>query len=345
MEQIHGGDVYRHPNVLDFSANMNPLGTPESVVAAAVKGLQRIEHYPDVENAGLLQALSAYEQVPKEWLICGNGAAELIFTLALALKPKKAMLTAPTFAEYEQALKAVDTKIVYHMLEDKNGFLPGEAFLNQLSDERPELLILCNPNNPTGVLPGADFMERVRSICKKEQIFLMVDECFLDFADDHAALTQVPHIAKQSIFVLKAFTKRYAMAGIRLGYGVCADLGVLERMHQVTQPWNISIPAQEAGVAALKETAYVRMAAQLIAVEREYLKGELSRMGLSVYDSAANYVFFRGPKGMKEKLLQENILIRDCSNYQGLKDGYYRVAVRLRKENRLLLDAIRKGVE
>ena len=144
----------------------------------------------------------------------------------------------------------------------------------------------------------------------------------------------------QNLFLLKAFTKRYAMAGIRLGYGLCSNLAVLEKMQEAVQPWNVSIPAQAAGVAALEEEEYVDEARQIIGAEREFLRDGLRQLGFSVYDSRANYIFFRGPSGLVEHALKKQVLIRDCSNYRGLSEGYYRVAVRTHEENIKLLEAL-----
>lgn len=145
------------------------------------------------------------------------------------------------------------------------------------------------------------------------------------------------------LFILKAFTKRYAMAGLRLGYGITSSQRLLDRMEEGVQPWNVSTPAQEAGIAALQEEEYLQQARTLIFREKEYLMGELRELGYKVCDSQANYIFFQGEENLKEKLMGENIMIRDCSNYLGLKKGDFRIAVRTHEENLRLVEAIRKG--
>lgn len=342
-EQMHGGDVYRHRDVLDYSSNTNPLGTPRSVIEAAAESLRFLCNYPDVRCEELRQALSDYEGVPQDWVICGNGAAELIFLLVAALKPRRALVLAPTFAEYQRALETQDCRIEYYDLTEEGGFLPKEDLLDPV-DPSLDLMILCNPNNPTGLLMDPELLERVVEKCHQTGTFLLVDECFQDFLDEEKYYSMKHRLGQcRNLFLLKAFTKRYALAGLRLGYGLCGNQDLLLKMQACTQPWNVSLPAQAGGLAALKEEEYVHRARQLVGREREFLKGELRGLGFQVYDSQANYIFFRGPKGLVEQALEKRVLIRDCSNYRGLSEGYYRVAVRTHAENIRLLEALAGG--
>lgn len=339
-DKIHGGDVYRHKNALDFSANMNPLGTPEAVIRAAAESLREIHNYPDIRMEALRQGLSAYEQVPEDYLVCGNGAAEVIFMLALALRPRRALIPAPTFAEYEQALRLAGTEISYFELKEEEGFRVTERILEAITPGT-EFLMLCNPNNPTGTLIEPELMGRILERCRRTDTFLAVDECFQDFIEEPERYTLKAALKDhEKLFLLKAFTKRYAMAGIRLGYGICSDLRLLEAMRDCVQPWNVSIPAQAAGVAALREEAYVETAREIVRTEREFLRKRLGELGFQVYDSRANYLFFKGPEGLTEKALTRGILIRDCGNYRGLGPGYYRAAVKTHEENLKLLEAL-----
>lgn len=338
-EQIHGGDIYRHPQALDFSSNINPLGTPESVIDAAAESLKRIANYPDIAYTELKQALAAYEHQPESFIICGNGAAELIFSLVLALRPSRAVVPAPTFAEYRQALKAAGCEVITCPMEELR---LGENLFSFLTKDT-DLLFLCNPNNPTGFLMEPDLLNRIVNHCRKQNIFLVVDECFLDFVEEGERFSLKPLIRENhGLFLLKAFTKRYAMAGIRLGYGICSNENLLQEMGSVTQPWNVSIPAQAAGVAALKEKDYVEKAKKIVREERAFLKEEMRRLGLTVYDSLANYIFFQGPEDLYERCLKEGILIRDCGNYPGLDKGYFRTAVKMHPENLQLIAVLKK---
>lgn len=337
---IHGGDVYRNPGILDFSANCNPYGMPKGVKEAVIQALDKAECYPDVKCDTLRRALAKEEEVPEEKIICGNGAADLIFGLVLARKPKKALLLAPTFAEYEQALSSVECEIVYVPLSEKEGFVPQENFINAITED-VDMVFFCNPNNPTGILAEREYVEKILQRCKKNNAFFVLDECFIDFIENPEDYTMKEYLQTYTdFFLLKAFTKKYAMAGIRLGYGFCSDKNTLENMQAVMQPWNVSVLAQEAGVAALKEKEYVKETFDKIKIEKEWLLGKLKELDICCYPSKANYIFFKGPLHLKEKCLKQGIAIRDCSNYPNLEEGFYRIAVRKREENERLTEVL-----
>lgn len=341
-KHVHGGDIYRYPNALDFSANCNPYGMPEGVKAAAVKALERAQNYPDVSCSELRRAVEQAEKVPYDQIICGNGAADLIFGLALARKPQKGLLTAPAFAEYEQALASVGCEIKHVVLKEEEGFVPGKDFLDEITEDL-DMVFFCNPNNPTGVLVNQEYLRRVAEKCKECNVFLVLDECFIDFLETPDRYSMKPYLEEfPGMFLVKAFTKKYAMPGIRLGYGFCSDSHVLEDMKAVMQPWNVSVIAQEAGIAALKEESYWQRSREKVWEERAYLLKKLKEMKLQIYGSKANYIFFRGPEGLKEFCLERGISIRDCSNYEGLSSGFYRIAVRTRQENEKLLEVFTK---
>lgn len=357
-KHVHGGNVYKYKGCIDFSANCNPLGTPEAVLQAGVRSLRRVSDYPQVGYLPLREAIAAYEsradlfsspscegtdyRVCAEQVICGNGAAELIFTLCRALSPKRALLLAPTFAEYQQALESVGCKITYQYLLEENSFALQEDFLQKLTKEI-DIVFLCNPNNPTGILTEKEFLLQVLQKCRENEIFLVVDECFLDFVECPDRYTLKNELSSyEKLFILKAFTKRYAMAGIRLGYGLTRNAVLLEQMESCVQPWNISTIAQECGIAALQEQEYVEYGRKVIFREREYLKTELKNLGLKVFDSKANYLFFCGPEDLFERCLQKQILIRSCRNYEGLKQGYYRIAVKRHEDNEKLVQVLKQ---
>ena len=366
-KHVHGGNVYKYAGCIDFSANCNPLGTPESVIQAGVKSLQQVSDYPQVGYWPLRQAIAAYEsrnasafkkmtmedgipseniaensEIKPEQVICGNGAAELIFTLCRALNPKRTLLLAPTFAEYQQALESVGCEITYHYLLEEKGFRIQQDFLEKLTKDL-DIVFLCNPNNPTGILTEKSFLLQVLKKCRENQIFLVVDECFQDFIEQPGCYTLKTELnICDNLFLLKAFTKRYAMAGIRLGYGLTGNAELLEQMEQCVQPWNITTIAQACCIAALQEHEYVDLGRKIIFQERDYLKKEMSSLGLKVYDSQANYLFFHGPADLFETCVQKKILIRDCSNYEGLEPGYYRIAVKQHEDNLQLIQAFRE---
>ena len=338
-KHVHGGDVYRHKDCLDFSANLNPLGTPESVKQAIIGSLDHIAQYPQVGCDLLREKIAEYEGVKKEEIVCGNGAAEVIFTLCRAVKPKKALLPAPTFAEYGQALESTDCKLEYYMLTENEGFVLGESYLDILH-KGLDMAFLCNPNNPTGMLIPHRLLKRILEKCRKLGILLVVDECFLDFLPDCDALTAKALLDSKNLLILKAFTKLYGMAGVRLGYCLCANTALLEAMQAAGQPWAVSSLAQAAGLAALDETAYVAQVRALIAQQRPRLTAGLRALGLRVLDGRANYLLFQGPETLGDALRQRGVVLRSCSNYPGLDGSWYRTAVRTGPENDELLKTL-----
>lgn len=346
-EYQHGGDIYSQEILLDYSANINPLGMPESVKEAVRQAVDHAAVYPDSCCRRLRAALGEFHQVEPERIICGNGAADLIFQLAYALKPKRALLPAPTFSEYGQALAAAGTEIHLCCLCETDNFRFNlELWKERAEEVRPELTFFCNPNNPTGLAVKKEVLEEMARFCLEQRIFLAVDECFCEFLDDpegHSILGELGRFP--NVFVLKAFTKIYAMAGLRLGYGICGDPGLVDRLESVRQPWTVSALAQEAGLAALKETDYVERTRELVRAQRQVLKDGLARLGLAVWDSQANYLFFRGPEGLKERLAARKVLIRSCANYPGLDGRYYRICVGTEENNRRFLRELEAALE
>ena len=357
----HGGDIYGGEITYDFSSNANPFGPPESVVAAVVRSMADIHRYPDPYCRELVHAIAEYENVPEKYILCGNGSAELIYSFCRATTPEKAVETAPTFAEYGEAARAAsDCCFKRYLLRRENDFEFKEDFIdflrannartNDASTKDPEtdqpdngeVVFLCNPNNPTGQTIPENMLVSVLEYCRERKSRLFLDECFLGLTTGGKSMKGYLEKYPQ-LFILKAFTKSYALPGIRLGYCLCSDPELLERMSRNVQPWNVSVPAQAAGVAALREPDYPAQSAAAIAGEREWLKAQLGSLGLWVCPSEANYLLFKGPRGLDKELLKKGIAIRNCDNYHGLGAGWYRVAVRIREENMALAEALKKA--
>lgn len=342
MANIHGGDIYKYQPKYDFSANINPLGINEAILQATSNSLRDIASYPDVRCGRLRSALSVKLSVPEEYLYFGNGAADVLFTLVLACKPKTALLVSPTFTEYEQALHSVDCSIRYYDLDSTNGFSITENYLTALTPDI-DIIILCNPNNPVGnTIPHGLLLQILRR-CLELNITMVVDECFNDFLDnpEYHQLTKELE-GHNNLVILRAFTKMYAMAGLRLGYLMTANYELLATMGNVSQPWSVSIPAQSAGEVAINQDEYVTRTRTCIKKEKEFLCKELEALGIRYFEPEANYIFFYDQLDWKKELLKEGILIRDCSNYRGLAKGYYRIAIRTRLENEVLIKKMRK---
>lgn len=377
----HGGDwagfaieYGREP--LDYSMNVNPLGIPQEVQQAIAKAGLTADRYPDPLCRALTQKLASYEQVQPEQIFCGNGAADIIFRLAQVLKPEPGdlgpepgnsgpagcrptlLITAPTFSEYETAFTANGWQIKRYLLKEENGFRIGEDFLDEIGTagdgakggDLIDAVFLCEPNNPTGVTTDDQLLRKIVKKCGETGTSLVIDECFNGFLEEPEAHSLRPMLG--DVIILKAFTKLYGMAGVRLGYCLCRGK-ITEKLRAAGPPWNVSSLAQEAGIAALDAEEHVRKGLAIVHEERPWLKEQLRKLGFERVYGEANYLlFYAGPgtggpagQGLDERLRERGILIRNCSNYPGLGDGWFRIAVRTHEENEQLVEALREELK
>ena len=343
----HGGDIYKNRVRYDFSANINPAGMPEAVKDALVRSAERASVYPDPACAALREAVGAAEGVSPDRILCGCGAAELIYSYAYALRsadnrPAPALIVSPSFSEYRSALEAAGIGAEDWLLRESDGFRLTEGILG-LDFSRCSALFLCSPNNPTGLTVPLSLIRRLA----ETGVRLFLDCCFLDLTDDPDRY-DLPALVEgfPNLTVLRAFTKSYAMAGVRLGYALSSDRAFLASMAEKTQCWNVSVMAQEAGIAALNCGSWLRESVMRISAERTRLTERLTRLGIGVIPGEANFLLIRSapvPEAdLGKRLLERGILIRDCSNYVGLGPGkgWFRIAVRTREENDALLKAV-----
>ncbi|MEG0923606.1 MAG: histidinol-phosphate transaminase [Anaerovoracaceae bacterium] len=343
IKEVHGGNIYKYDHkVFDFSANLNPLGMPMEVKQAIIDNIDKYQSYPDTLNRELAKALGEFHNISWEKICCGNGAADIIFRIALGLKPKKALIISPTFSEYEEALEIVDCQANHYILKETNGFVVDEGLLKVI-DSGYDMMFICNPNNPTGIPICREFMLSLAERCKENNTILVVDECFTEFLleeEKYAIIDKIDSL--KNVIILKAFTKIYAMAGVRLGYSVCGDVNIANTINQTLQPWSVSTIASKAGVAALKLQDFVRETKLYIDTNRKFLLNEMSRLGVKTYNSMANYIFFWSDIDLCKEFSKYNILLRSCSNYITLDENYYRIAVRTNEENQYFIDCLEK---
>lgn len=347
MNWNHGGDITSYElkygrRPLDFSANVSPLGMPEGVKRAVMASLEHAAEYPDPQCRELRQALGERLRVSADWILCGNGASDLLYRLAAAVRPHKALITAPTFSEYETALQLCSSEVERYYLIAENDYDLTHEFLLRITPDI-DLIILCQPGNPTGRTIERGLLLQILDRCRETGTLLALDECFLDFLEAPDTVTMQDHLAGNPLIIIRAFTKCCGMAGLRLGYCISGDQDLLDRMRQAGPPWNVSSVAQAAGIAALKETTYIEELRGLITRQRAVLMEGLRSLGCHVIPGEANYLLFYHPDTMLgDHLRDQGILIRDCRNYYGLTPGWYRVAVRTEAENMQLLEALRE---
>ena len=376
MNYVHGGDVYRRAVDLDYSVNINPLGMPPRACQAAKHGVDQSTAYPDWKVEKLRDAVVSFLNrkfaagvssaganadicvpsdgmradatvaVAPEWISFGNGAADLIYRLMQVLRPQQVVVAAPAFAEYSVAAERVGAQVVpvYLSEADDFSFTPAvEVAFIQAIERAPSgsAVFLCNPNNPDGNVIRAEVLQRIAAVCEAHHSWLLVDECFLPFLRSEIHYSMVPSLrAFEHLVILRAFTKIYGMPGLRLGYMLTAAQALTDAVRATMTPWEINLPAQLAGVAALEETEFVEKTRALIRAERAFLVQTLPTLPyvekVYVPVSDANFILFRTEEGapdLKALLLERDVLIRACGNYEGLDARYYRICVRMHAEN------------
>lgn len=333
----HGGNVYAHPGCLDFSANLNPLGMPQRARDVLCERVDAFAVYPDPACHELVQAIAAFEEVPRAWVVPCAGATDAFARLCAVRKPRVGLVCAPCYSGYEQALEQVGARVTHVCLAASDDFVAGPALADALIPDI-DMVFLANPNNPTGrclprdVLVGC--LERARAI----GALVVLDECFVDLSRQPRANDLLA--AWPNLVLVKACTKTFCLAGLRLGYALCADEGKVRALWRAGQPWAVSVPAQLAGVACLEDEDFVSRSQASIAQERTYLFSSLRALGLRVVPGEANYLLFEAPRALGDALLARGVLVRSCDNFCGLDERWHRIAVRTHDQNVRLVAAL-----
>lgn len=356
LKNGHGGDWASYEieygnTPLDFSMNVNPLGISERVQAAIAEAASSADRYPDPKCRQLRGAIAKAEGVAAERIFCGAGAADIIYRLAKTAKKDeepRLLITAPTFSEYEGAFASEGWRVERWLLREDEGFAVGEDLAEAIkatakeTDGGADVLFLCEPNNPTGVATDRKRLEEILDACKQAGTTFVIDECFNGFLDEPEAHTMKSYLDEyDNLIILKAFTKIYGMAGVRLGYCLCASQETAEALGKAGAPWNVSSLAQAAGIAALEDWTHAAKGVEIVQEERQWLKDALLWLGYSRVYGEANYLLFSGQKGLDEAMRKRGILIRNCDNYYGLGEGWFRIAVKKHEENQELIENLK----
>lgn len=358
VKMTHGGNIFEierkekldRKTLLDYSANINPLGLPKSLKRIIQDRMEDLQYYPDIYYEDLKAAISQYYSLIKEDIFVGNGAAQVIFDTIHRIKPQKSIILAPTFSEYEKALKSCESTIVEVPLQEEDNFdLNIDALIEKI-DDTIDLVVLCNPNNPTSRLIEMQKIEKILLKCQQHQVYLMIDEAFMDFVEDQPLYSMLPYYKKhKNIVIVRAFTKFYGVPGLRLGFGVCSDKTMIEEINKNTLPWCLNTFAGYFGEVLLAEDNYVEATHQWLRKEkRRFFKALQNIEGIKAFPPSVNFILIKILKTdsnahhLKEKLLQQKILIRDCSNFTNLDDKFFRVAIKIPEQNNVFLKALKK---
>ena len=322
----HGGNIYNEAVKYDFSVNTNPLGMPEDVKEKLKENLGNIcQVYPEETCYELRKSISLKENISEHQIMCGNGASELIYGLVRAIRPRKALVVVPSFSEYIRALRANDSEIVYYQLAPERDFIVAEDIMSYLTPEL-DMVFLCNPNNPTGKLIEPDLMLDIITYCRMNRIYVVIDECFMDFVKDYEKHTRKGLIPYNP-------------------YVVISDVDLIHAVNVQLPSWNVSAVAQLAGKEVVHHEDYVEESRKYVFREREYMYEEMKKMGFKVYEPSANFIFFQSDIPLYQELLDRHILIRNCDNFDGIMHGYCRVAIKKHDENEILLKEMKDIIQ
>ena len=378
---FHGGNIYkvfREKNIkeiLDYSSNINPYGIPESLKSRIIENLEILERYPDPDYVELREKLANLNNINLSDIVLGNGATEIIFLFMKVINPKKILIVSPTFGEYERAVKAVGTsrnsidlscsddnknienkeiEIEYFELKESDDFNLNIGNLKNELEKKYDLLIICNPNNPTGKFLKLAQTEEILKECNKYDTKLFIDEAFIEFLADEMKESIVnTEENKKNLFVTRAFTKFFAIPGLRLGYGMYFDKELEKKISEKKEPWSVNNFAEMAGSTVLDDAEYIEKTLKWIAEEKKYMYEKLNEIsGMKVYETEVNFItgkideklFSEGVnvKILREKMLEQGILIRDASNFKFLDERFFRLAIKDRASNERVIEAMKE---
>jgi threonine-phosphate decarboxylase len=330
--------------ILDFSANINPLGMSKEINMVLEEALLEASHYPDPDYKALMVAVCHHEAVKEDHIVLASGGIEGIFLLAEHLKLKKIQIQGPTFVEYARAFSKYGSSISYDFLNHENFLTDMDSFIEKL-DSDIDGILLCNPNNPTGVLIEKIALKKLLDYAEQHKIFLIIDEAFIDFVDKLEGSSMVDYIESYKyLIIIKSLTKFYGIPGLRLGYLMAGDKRLVSEIKNNRMPWAINSMAANFGVASLSDQSYIASTRDYILTERKLFLSQLNDIAsLKVFPSQGNYIFFYTEVfDLDDQLKPYGIMIRNCSNYMGLEAGYFRVAIKKRQDNQQLIDIFNK---
>lgn len=356
--EFHGSDLekieeyYNIPKeeIVSFGANVNPLGLSTAVKERLAKNLDIISTYPDRNYKNLKQAIASYSGVAPEHIVVGNGSTELISLLISQRKPARALLLGPTYSEYARELSLVGGAMSYYNLKEENDFkLDIEDFLSSVTEDT-ELLIICNPNNPTSSALTCNELEEIIFECEKRNIFVMIDETYVEFAPSMASITAVPLVERYNNFmVIRGVSKFFAAPGLRFGYGITSNEAFLTSLLEHQNPWSLNSIGAYAGELLLSDKDYIQRTRDLICTERDRMIYSLSQLnGVKVYDAYANFILVKILKegissfDVFEACIREKMMIRDCASFESLDGEYVRFCIMNPDDNTKLIQCLQK---
>ena len=370
MSNIHGGNIFQFAHeqrikpyeVIDFSANINPLGPSQQGLSALEAQLRYISHYPDATNDDVLNAIADTYGMNKDQIVVGNGAAELLYAICRLPGYTGAFVPAPGFSEYKEALEASRIPvrdIYYRPREDDNGkpyyevpYLALETFAAELKGQDGRIIVfLGNPNNPDGTLLDKNHIRTVASMLKEANSLLVIDESFIDFVgndtlqDNEYSMRSLVNDF-DNIIVVHSFTKFYAVPGLRIG-AAFSNSQIIDKLNKFIPTWSVNTLAQAYTESTLNDVEYVKRTKQVLHEEQHYMYNALDAIaGITVYPPSANFILFHIEQdgvtadSINEALKKHKMIVRNCDSYIGLNSQWVRIAIKDHDNNVRLVDAL-----
>ncbi len=357
-DHFHGSDlekieaVYgiKKEDITSFSANVNPLGISPKMRESLIRHIDVITTYPDREYTALRSRIGEYIGAPAQNILVGNGSTELISLFIQMEHPKKALILGPTYSEYEREISLGGGTSLYYPLKEENDFILDAEDLKKYLNEGLDLLVICNPNNPTSTSITRKTMRKILDECKRHDIFVIVDETYVEFAPDMDTIDCVPltHYYN-NLVILRGVSKFFASPGLRLGYAVTGNMDLLKDINSHKDPWTINSLAAAAGEIMFTDTAYIQKTRDLISAERERIYQELcSWNSLKVYQPTANFILARIERedvtadDLFDHAIRKGLMIRNCSTFPFLDNRYFRFCFMMPEQNTALLNCLKE---
>jgi threonine-phosphate decarboxylase len=339
----HGG-YYGGKDVIDYSVNINPLGLSKEIRETIISSIDNICRYPDIRGNVAKEAVAKYIDVDNDNIIMGNGASELIYLFARAMKPKKVLIIEPTFNEYRRAFSLVGSEIDDYVLDSEYCFsFDFDIFSRKVKSFQPDVVVLCNPNNPTGKYMEAKVISKIVDIVKREKGLLFIDESFVEFTgyEPVGSCTDYEHL-----FSLRSMTKYYAVPGLRIGYGV-SNNKVIEKMMEYKEPWTMNTFAINIVPKVIGDSGFSEQVNKWILEERNYMYQELCKLkDLEVYKSCSNFFLCKlncvSGNILNDELLENNMYVRVCDDFKSLDETFIRIAIRKHEDNMKLISVLNR---
>lgn len=354
MSVNHGANLYdlsikfgfSKEEFMDFSSNINPLGSSNLAKEYIINNMDMVSIYPDPDYINLKKSISTYCNCNDNNIILGSGATELISAFITTVNPSKALLISPAYSEYEKELKKINCNITKYYSKDEGDFkINVKNLIETINSENYELIIICNPNNPTGFTFSKNEIEE---ILKSTNAFVMVDETYIEFTNTKLFSSTQLVDDYNNLFVIRGTSKFFSTPGIRLGYGLIGSTEIKNSINSNLDLWNINIFASSMGEIMFTDSYFIETTTDIMLRERDYLLKELSSINeLKVYQSQGNFILCNiktkrlTGKELRESLIPHKIIIRDCSSFDGLDEYYFRVCILKPEENRILIDNLK----